>query len=181
MLRFALLALAVLAVGAPPASVEDGSDLWLRYEQVGDRERLDHYRRGFTAVVVENADRNKAYRHTPGLHMEPGASERLVESTLEAARDELVRGGSGLLGRPVPVRTGSVPRGAVVVGTRDSSSVVRRHISRRDLASLGDDGYLIRSVSGFTVIAGNTELAALYGSFAFLASRSTSSTPTTPT
>ncbi|HZB34018.1 MAG TPA: hypothetical protein VE465_27905, partial [Streptosporangiaceae bacterium] len=41
-----------------------------------------------------------------------------------------------------------------------------------DLAAVGDDGYVIRSVSGlpgrFTVIAGNTEVGALRGTFAFL-------------
>jgi len=92
----------------------------------------------------------------------------------EAARDELVRGLGGLLDRPVPIESGAgpVPDGAVVVGTRDSSEVVRRQISDHDLAAIGDEGYVTRSVSrgraAFTVIAGNTEIGALYGTFAFL-------------
>ncbi len=167
-----VMALVAPASAASPEDSYDGSDLWLRYVRVKDRERLDQYRRAFTAVVVENVDRAKAYRHTPDLHMEPGSTERLVTSTLEAARDELVRGATGLLGRSVAVRTGTVPSGAVVVGTRDSSPVVRRHVPPHDLATIGDEGYLIRSVSeggkAFTVIAANTELGALYGSFALL-------------
>jgi alpha-glucuronidase len=153
----------------------DGSDLWLRYVPVSDPSLLRRYRESVTTVIVENAGRNKVYRHTPDLAMAPGSAERLVETTLEAARDELVRGLGGLLDRPVPVTTSpgdSVPDGAVVVGTRDSSRAVRRYISAEDLASAGDDGYLVRSLSRgtrrFTVIAGNTELGALHGTFAFL-------------
>ena len=83
MLRLALLVLAVLAVGAPSASAEDGSDLWLRYDkEPGDKQ----YRRAVTTVVVDNVHANDVHRHTPGLRMEPGSSERLVESSLEAAR-----------------------------------------------------------------------------------------------
>jgi alpha-glucuronidase len=162
MLRVAVLALAVLAVGAPPASAEDGSDLWLRYEQADGR--LAQYRQAIRSVVVEHVDANKVHRHTPDLRMEPGSSEKLVESSLEAARDELVRGLGGLLGRSVPVRREAGP-GAVVVGTRESSEIVRRHVRARELA---DEGYVIRSVHGFTVIAGKTDVAALYGTFAFL-------------
>jgi alpha-glucuronidase len=167
MLRFALLVLAVLAVlavGAAPASAEDGSDLWLRYEKVDDRSRLEQYRRSVTGVVVENVHANQVHRHTADLRMEPGSSEKLVGSTLEAARDELVRGLGGLLGRRVPVRNRAVG-GAVVVGTPESSKLVRRHVR---ISHLGDEGYVIRSVKGMTVIAGRTELGALYGTFAFL-------------
>jgi alpha-glucuronidase len=164
MLRFALLVVAVLLAGAAPASAEDGSDLWLRYSKVEDRGKLEQYRQAVSSVVVENVHANDVHRETADLRMEPGSSEKLVASSLEAARDELVRGLSGLLGRRVPVREGT-PRGAVVVGTRESSATVRRHVSRRELA---DDGYVIRSVGRFTVIAGKTEVAALYGSFAFL-------------
>ena len=145
MLRLALLVLAVLAVGAPSASAEDGSDLWLRYERVDDRQRLEQYRQAVSTVVVENVHANKVHRQTADLRMEPGSSEQLVESSLEAARDELVRGLSGLLGRRVPVAQGA-SHGAVVVGTRESSEIVRRHVPRRDLASLGEEGYVIRSV-----------------------------------
>jgi alpha-glucuronidase len=152
--------LAVLLVGAAPAAAEDGSDLWLRYEKVDDPGQY----RSITSVVVDNVNGNDVHRQTPGLRMEPGSSEKLVESSLEAARDELVRGLGGLLGRRVPVATGT-PRGAVVVGTRESSEVVRRHVRSNEL---DDDGYVIRSVGRFTVIAGKTEVAALYGSFAFL-------------
>ena len=60
----------------------------------------------------------------------------------------------------------------MIVGTRATSSAVRRHVSRRELDSAGDDGYIIRSFrqrgTAFTVIAGKTELGALYGTFGFL-------------
>jgi alpha-glucuronidase len=166
------------AAAAPPAPAGghdsyDGSSLWLRYPRIGDAELLRRYRKSISTIVVENADRNKVYRHTPDLHMAPGSTERLVETSLAAARDELVRGLGGLLDRDVPVWTGGgVPDGAVIVGTRDSSKSVRRHVSAGELASVGADGYLIRTVSrgrhSVTVIAGNTDIGALYGTFAFL-------------
>lgn len=109
----------------------DGSDMWLRYVPVRDPHLLGQYRRQVTAVVVENADRNASYRHTPDLRMAPGSTERLMASTLEAAREELVRGLSGLLDRPVRAlpRPGDVlPDGAVVVGTPESSQAVRRFL-----------------------------------------------------
>ncbi|MBE8524763.1 alpha-glucuronidase [Amycolatopsis sp. H6(2020)] len=165
---------AVPAHASPPSAFPgdyDGSDLWLRYEPVADPGLLARYRAALGAIVVENAGRTSVHRHTANLSMAPGSTEHLVRSTLEAARDELVRGLGGLLGRPVPVRDG-FPDRAVVVGTPDSSSLVRRLVPARDLAPLGDDGYLIRSLSRgghrSIVIAGNTDLAALYGTFAFL-------------
>ncbi|WP_461007558.1 alpha-glucuronidase family glycosyl hydrolase [Streptomyces capparidis] len=169
--------------GAPPGSAAprdddyDGSAMWLRYVPVGDPRLLGRYRRQITTVIVENAHRNPSYRHTPNLGMAPGSTERLMASTLEAAREELVRGLSGLLDRPVralarPRPGHAVPHGAVVVGTRESSPVVRRFVPGAELESVGRDGFLIRSLSqgrrAFTVIAGNTDVGALYGAFAFL-------------
>jgi alpha-glucuronidase len=153
----------------------DGSAMWLRYTPVGDPHLLRRYRRQATTVIVENADRNKSYRHTPNLSMAPGSTERLMASSLEAAREELVRGLSGLLDHPVRAhhRPGrDLPDGAVVVGTRESSWAVRQFVPAGELEPVGRDGFLIRSVSRgrrtFTVIAGNTEVGALYGTFAFL-------------
>lgn len=169
---------AAAAQGAVRDDGYDGSALWLRYVRVSDPDLLRRYREAATAVIVENASRNKVYRRTPDLAMAPGSSERLVETTLEAARDELVRGLGGLLDRAVPSSTGAggrVPDGAVVVGTRDSSGIVRQYVSAGDLASLGDDGYLIRTLPRgsrgrhrLTLIAGNTDIGALHGTFAFL-------------
>ncbi|MBP2326890.1 alpha-glucuronidase [Kibdelosporangium banguiense] len=155
------------AVAAQSDSSYDGSSMWLRYVPVGDPGLLAEYRRSISTIVVENSDREKVHRHTPNLSMAPGSAENLMESTLAAARNELTRGLGGLLDKAVPVETS--PRdGAVIVGTRDSSPIVSRYISARDLASIGKDGYLIRSVSQGTVIAGNTDIGALYGTFAFL-------------
>ncbi|WP_258563085.1 alpha-glucuronidase family glycosyl hydrolase [Streptomyces phytophilus] len=153
----------------------DGSDMWLRYVPVRDPHLLGRYRRQVTDVIVENADRNASYRHTPNLSTAPGSTERLMASTLEAAREELVRGLSGLLDRPVRAlpRPGDVPPdGAVVVGTPESSPAVRRFLPAGELEGVGRDGFVIRSVSrghrAFTLIAGTTEVGALYGTFAFL-------------
>lgn len=161
--------------GAPSDDSYSGSEMWLHYVPVSNPGLLDEYRRSASAIVVDNADAHPSYRHTPDLHMYPGSTEHLVDSTLAAARDELVRGLRGLLGSDVPATTSNgadVPAGAVVVGTPESSPVVARDIPAGDLAALGDEGYLVRTVAQaghtFTVIAGSTEIGALYGTYAFL-------------
>lgn len=172
------LALTMLAVAsAPPAKAAsgpspypddyDGSQMWLGYRPIEDARLLAAYRPLVSSIVVENATANPVHRHTDDLAMEPGGSEKLVTSSLEAARDELTRGLGGMLGADVPVAE-EVSPGAVVVGTPTSSQVVRSEIPSRDLDRLGSEGYLIRSVGGHTVIAGNTEVAALYGTYGFL-------------
>jgi alpha-glucuronidase len=152
----------------------DGSQMWLRYVKVSDPHLLSDYRRHASAIVVDNVDAHPVHRQTADLHMYPGSSEHLATTTLQAARDELVRGLRGLLAKDVQVRTSAdgVPTGAVVVGTPESSPTVRRDVPARALRGLGSDGYLIRSVGhgarSHTVIAGNTEVAALHGTYGFL-------------
>ncbi|WP_328529818.1 hypothetical protein OG984_01010 [Nocardioides sp. NBC_00368] len=172
------LALTMLAVAsASPAKAAggpapypddyDGSQMWLGYRPVEDERRLAEYRSLASSIVVENATADPVHRHTDDLGIEPGGSEKLVTSSLEAAREELIRGLGGMLGTDIPVAEDVSP-GAVVVGTPTSSQVVRSEIPARDLGRLGSEGYLIRSVGGHTVIAGNTEVAALYGTYGFL-------------
>ncbi|MFE6650214.1 alpha-glucuronidase family glycosyl hydrolase [Nocardioides sp. NPDC057772] len=172
------LALTMLAVAsASPAKAAsgpspypddyDGSQMWLGYRPIDDQRLLAAYRPLASSIVVENATANPVHRHTDDLAIEPGGSEKLVTSSLEAARDELTRGLGRMLGTDIPVSE-EVSPGAVVVGTPTSSQVVRSEIPSRDLDRLGSEGYLIRSVGGHTVIAGNTEVAALYGTYGFL-------------
>ena len=99
--RVLVLLLLCLIAPASAAAQEDtynGSQLWLRYVPVSDAER---YRASVANVVVENATANPVYRHTPTLAVEAGGTERLVRSSLEAAREELTRGLTGLLGTPI--------------------------------------------------------------------------------
>src|SRR3954454_16366794 len=100
MFVFRGLVLARALVASAPASVraEDGYELWLRYGRVADAARLAEYRAAISSLVM------------------PGASP-----TLRAARDELVAGLSGLLGRPIVVRQAPVANGTLIVGTPASS------------------------------------------------------------
>jgi alpha-glucuronidase len=165
-----LAGLVLLVPCAPAVAQEDaysGSELWLHYVPVSDPALLAQYRAAVSSIVVENADTNPVQRTTADLRMETGAKEKLVRTSLEAARDELVRGLGTLLDRTVPV-SATAGDGAVIVGTPASSPLVRDAIGAADLTAAGPEGYVIRSVGGRTVIAGNTEVAALYGTYAFL-------------
>lgn len=132
-----------------PASApdEDGSSLWLRYPELPIPGRLAEYRAALTHVVGSGAS-----------------------PTLEIAEAELVRGLSGLTGSAVTLSAEPTGPGAVVVGTPESSSVVASMADR--LAALGSEGYLVEAVDlggqGATVVAANTDIGALYGSFALL-------------
>lgn len=174
--------LAVMLVAPAPAGAEgsvfaddyDGGDLWLHYAPLTDAQQLATYRQAFTAIVVPGADASPTHRHTADLAMEPGATESLATSTLGAARDELVRGLGGLLDAQVPVadEAAGVPAGAVVVGTPASSPLVADNASADALTEIGQEGYVLRTVphdgGTVTMIAANTDIGVLYGTFAFL-------------
>jgi alpha-glucuronidase len=129
---------------AVPARAEDGYDLWLRYRpmEAGAQAQV----RSLATVIVSE-----------------GSSP-----SLDAAKTELTRGLSGLLDKQVSA--GPVADGAVVIGTPASSALIVG--LKLPLGSLGREGYLIRSTSlaghGVTVIAANSDIGVLYGSFAFL-------------
>src|SRR5690606_3204393 len=142
MLAAALLALAVL----PLAQAEDGYELWLRYRPL-EQAALERYRPALAQLVL------------------PAGNE-----TQRATRDELVRGLGGLLGQAPAVADVPSAAGAVLVGT--PASLPRLAQLGLDLDGLGEEGYLIRSLDldgrAATVVAANTDLGALYGSFHLL-------------
>src|SRR5690606_37512052 len=123
---------------------EDGYALWLRYLPVQQVAPL----RAVSAAVAA-----------------PAATPTQV-----VARDELRRGLEGLSGRR-PAAVDGVPRdGVVVLGTPASSPLVAA--LDLDLAGIGEEGYLVRSVRiggrAATVIAANSDIGVLYGVFHFL-------------
>jgi len=133
---------------AQPPADEDGSQLWLRYPKIALASKLAEYQAALTHVV--NA----------------GTSD-----TLQLAQAEVVKGLSGLLGQTIPTADAPTGDGAVVLGTPDSSSLVKG-LAIAGLTSAGKEGYVIQSAvvggkQGF-VIAGNTDVGVLHGAFAFL-------------
>jgi len=134
---------------ATPPADEDGSQLWLRYLKVLLPSRLAEYQAGITQIV------------------KAGSS-----ATLQAAERELTRGLAGLLGTTIPVQSGLHRAGAVVLGTPASSAFVRGLALGSALTAVGNEGYLVEATTiggdRAIVIAGNTDLGVLHGTFAFL-------------
>jgi alpha-glucuronidase len=138
------IALAFLLLLTVPARAEDGYDLWLRYRPMETAAQAQ-YRPLATVIVAEG--------NSPSL---------------DAAKSELVQGLRGLLAKLVGA--GAVSDGAVVIGTPAGSPLIGG--LKLPLGKLGKEGYLIRSTSlnghAVTVIAANSDIGVLYGSFAFL-------------
>ena len=134
-------------VHADNRPAEDGYRLWLRYVPV-QREWLSRYRASATELAPSPAP----------------------SPTLRAARAELLRGLTGLLGTAPRMADDVTQDGAIVFGTPSSSALVRS--LPLDLKRAGTAGYLIRTVTlhghRATVIAANTDIGVLYGAFGFL-------------
>ncbi|GAA2294323.1 glycoside hydrolase [Streptomyces kunmingensis] len=135
------------AGGAPPA--EDGYELWLRYRKVEDPGQLKRYRAALSNLVRQGG----------------GPLQK-------SAADELARGLSALLGTKVTPRAAAPSGPALVVGTRDSSPLIRSLVPAADLADLGEEGYVVRRVtkngSSHVVVAAHGDRGVLYGAFHLL-------------
>lgn len=149
MRRSLLLACCLLVIAPVSVRAEDGYDLWLRYRLVGDRVLLAQYREAAGHFLVEGDS-----------------------PTMLAARDELAAGLTGLLGVAMPVRDTTGADGLVIVGTPASSRTVAALKLGRELAGLGREGFVIRTITvgakRAIVVAANDDIGALYGVFALL-------------
>jgi alpha-glucuronidase len=140
----------LLAIAAPArARAEDGYDLWLRYRLVADAARLAEYRSAVRRLMVQGDS-----------------------PTLRAARDELVTGLTGLLGRAPAVVPSASAAGTLILGTPATSPLIAALPVSAALRSVGTEGFVLRAlvVNGqrTTVIAANRDIGVLYGAFHLL-------------
>lgn len=141
-----LRALLVLLACVGGARAEDGYALWMRYQPVAATVAAD-YRRQLAEVVAP--DRTPMQR---------------------ATRDELARSLPGLLGAAPPMRTAISTERALVLGTPQSSTLVAAY--GNEIATLGDEGFLIRRVRiegrDVLLVAARQDVGVLYGMFHLL-------------
>jgi alpha-glucuronidase len=125
MKRAALLPL--LALWLCAARAEDGYRLWLRYDLVDNKSLLEQYRMSISSFQF-NAESN----------------------TLVAARNELLTGLHGLLGAwpgEIYGESGRFGNGCLIVGTSTSSPIIGRLPWKDSLQQLGDEGFMIRTIT----------------------------------
>ncbi len=141
-----LWAVVVLLACAGVARAEDGYGLWKRYQPIAATVAAD-YRRQLAEVVAP--DRTPMQR---------------------ATRDELARSLPGLLGTAPPMRTAISTDHALVLGTPQSSALVAA--LGNEVATLGDEGFLIRRVRiegrDVLLVAARRDVGVLYGTFHLL-------------
>ena len=140
-----LLGLCALSL-VTAARADDGYDLWLRYQPL-EKQAVTRYQGVGTTIVTAGRS-----------------------PTMQAARDELVRGLSGLLARKQTADDTIRRDGSVLFGTPEESRTIAG--LKLPLDRVGPEGFVIRSTVAkgrkLIVIAGNTDVGVLHGAFAFL-------------
>jgi len=133
---------------AAPAVADDGYRLWLSYRLIEDASLAKNYKATLQTLVVE--------KNSP---------------TLTIAQKELEQAVAGLLGTKLTPGKSPGP-GTILLGTPKNSPLIAALQLDATLAALGDEGFLITntSVKGkpSIVIAANTDVGVLYGTFHFI-------------
>lgn len=142
MKRFVILTLLLGAPAGVGLRAETGYDAWLRYAPIDDE------RQRYQAL--------------------PAAAVALGDSVvIQAAREELVRGVRGMLGRTLRIEARLPKESAIVVGTLDAIKNVTSLT-----ADLKEDGYWLKTATidgrPCLVVTGSNDRGVLYGVFALL-------------
>ena len=128
---------------------DNGYDLWLKYNEVTDSQKLTEYQAAITSVVIQ------------------GDSD-----TCKVIQDELKRGLSGLLGKDIPFNESADKAGALLIGTPENSSIIAKLDLADSLKEIVDEGFIIKNaqVNGkdCIVISANKDVGLLYGAFNLL-------------
>jgi alpha-glucuronidase len=139
--------LTALLLRAAPIRAETGYDAWLRYARIDAKVAQEQYAK-FPAVVV-------------ALGKSP---------VVESAREELIRGVRGMLGRTLRAASELPKESSILIGTFGDVQAAVPSIGK--LPKLADDGFWLRSldIGGSTclVITAPNDRGVLYGVFALL-------------
>src|SRR5215471_18378888 len=149
MRRRAWLFVLVASLGPVSAGrAQSGYQLWLGYHPSRNRQRMREYGAALLPVAVEGRS-----------------------PTFDVVRKELV-GLQSLTAIDFVMSAATRGDERLVIGTRESSPTIRSLVPAKELAALGPEGFVIRQplVEGtrVTVVAANTDIGALYGTFALL-------------
>ncbi|MHA6770189.1 alpha-glucuronidase family glycosyl hydrolase [Sphingobium ummariense] len=138
------IALASIAA-APAVMAEDGYDLWLRYPKAEGTALSTLSGHATSIAIAAQGD------------------------TAKVARDELIRGLGKMTGVN-PTVAGTPQAGSIWLATPSTDPALASQSVKLD--GLGDEGYLIRTVTvngnPVTLIAANREIGLLYGAFHYL-------------
>ena len=131
--KFHWFVLCLLCLFVANVKADDGYRLWLRYDQLPS---ANTYRSRIKSISVQGKS-----------------------ATFDLIRRELSQGCSGLLGTRVEV--GERDDASVVVGLPQTSTLIRKLGWESELASLGPEGFRIRTIRDVVVIASTTDIGAL--------------------
>ncbi|MBA4139663.1 MAG: hypothetical protein H0X70_04015 [Segetibacter sp.] len=101
---------------------EDGYRLWLRYNLMDNKQLLDQYTKSISGLQIDGT--------TP---------------TLNAAREELVNGLQGLLGKKI-ITQKEITNNSIVVGTPASSNIIASLSLKQQLQKAGKEGFIIATL-----------------------------------
>jgi alpha-glucuronidase len=134
-------------LSAAIVDAEDGYRLWLRYDKIDNPTLLQQYRDNIAGIQFTSP--------TP---------------TLKVAKEELLNGLEGLLGKKLKEQK-TIAEKFLVVGTSSTSTTIQSLLSSSHL-NLGTEGFIINTQKfgqkNTIVIAANSDVGILYGVFHFL-------------
>lgn len=143
------LAILLIVCSFLSSEAENGYDLWLRYPAVENKSLAESYRREINGIFI-----------------------RGTSSTMEAVKNELLLGLSGMLQKKISVVNDVSNAATLIVGTPQSSSIISQANISTSLQQVGEEGYVIISkiINGrkHIIISGNTDIGVLHGAFHFL-------------
>lgn len=148
MRKYLLLSTLTMVTLCHNLNAEDGYRLWLRYDQVSDSRKLQHYREYVRNFLIS------------------GNSE-----TLAAAKEELKLGLRGLLGTDIPEVASIMGNGTLVAGKPGDEVLASLKLESK-LRDAGTEGFVILNTKlnnkTAIVISANSDTGILYGVFHFL-------------
>ena len=127
------------------AKAENGYELWLRYKKISNKSLLDQYKKQIGSPVVL------------------GSSQ-----TIAIIKTELSQAFSGLTGIPYKILSSPGKSGSFIAGAASSSPIISSIITKDELNSIGNEGFIIKTRPGKTIITANTDIGVMYGVFHFL-------------
>ena len=148
-ISYSFFVLLIVVSVCPMVNADDGYELWMSYRQLDDAIRLKEYRQVLSSIVIQSNS-----------------------ETLNIIREEVSKGLDGLLGVDIPIQSTPIKSSALIIGTPNKSQLIRELDLSDELATLGREGYLIRSIRikdiPSVIIVANEDIGLLYGSFHLL-------------